>query len=116
MEEKRSKNFDDYDENTFFLIIVISIVLIILFLVYLSFIITYIIKNYHTKQLCVFWFDYCLLIFTGIIFIIIYVINLIYNRKRINNPIDLSNNFFSIAIILSLTTMCVTIIGSLFFD
>ena len=116
MEEKRSKNFDDYDENTFFLIIVISIVLIILFLVYLSFIITYIIKNYHTKQLCVFWFDYCLLIFTGIIFIIIYAINLIYNRKRINNPIDLSNNFFSIAIILSLTTMCVTIIGSLFFD
>ena len=116
MEEKRSKNFDDYDENTFFLIIVISIVLIILFLVYLSFIITYIIKNYHTKQLCVFWFDYCLLIFTGIIFIIIYVINLIYNRKRINNPIDLSNNFCSIAIILSLTTMCVTIIGSLFFD
>ena len=116
MEEKRSKNFDDYDENTFFLIIVISIVLIILFLVYLSFIITYIIKNYHTKQLCVFWFDYCLLIFTGIIFIIIYVINLIYNRKRINNPIDLSNNFFSFSIILSLTTMCVTIIGSLFFD
>ena len=116
MEEKRSKNFDDYDENTFFLIIVISIVLIILFLVYLSFIITYIIKNYHTKQLCVFWFDYCLLIFTGIIFIIIYAINLIYNRKRINNPIDLSNNFFSISIILSLTTMCVTIIGSLFFD
>ena len=85
-------------------------------MIYFSFIITYIIKNYHTKQLYVFWFDYYLLISTGIIFIIIYTINLICNGKRINNPIDLSNNFFSIAIILSLLTICITIIGSLFFD
>ena len=116
MEEKKTNNYDDYDDKTFFLVIIISLLLILLFLVYLSFIITYIVKNYHTKQLCVFWFDYCLLIFTGIIFILIYTINIIINKKRINNPVDLSNNFFSIAIILSLTTMCVSIIGSLFFD
>ena len=117
MEVRESNNYDNYDKEIFFLIIIISIILILLFLVYLSFIIYYIIKNYHTKQLCVFWFDYCLLIFTGIIFIIIYAIYLLSNyNERIRNPIHLSNNFFSISIILSLTTMCVTIIGSLFFD
>ena len=92
-------------------------------------IITYRIKNYSKKQLSVYWIDYCLLILTSIIFIIIYIIYLIhYNyfsskdlnnndyNKRINNPIDLSKNFFSLSIIVSLTTMCLTIIGSLFFD
>ena len=109
-------DLNNYDKNNFIFILIFSGISIILFLIYLSLVIIYIIKNYHTKKLCIYWLDYCCLIFTGIIFIIIYLINIVYNNKRINNPIELSRNFFSIAIILSLTTMCVTIIGSLFFD
>ena len=93
----KENDFDNYDKNTFILILVFSGISIILFLIYLSLVITYIIKNYHTKKLCIYWLDYCCLIFTGIIFIIIYLINILKNSKRVNNPIKISKNYFFIS-------------------
>ena len=113
----------DYDKNNFYVLLFFSFIFIIIYLFYLFLIITYIIKYYHRKKLCVYWIDYCLLNFTGFIFVIIFTSNLIYNLKNINNdeiriknPIDLSNNIFSLFLILSLNLMCVTIIVSLLFD
>ena len=109
-------DLDEYDKKDFYLIMTFSSIFVLLYLIYFSLVICYIIKNYQTKKLCIFWLDYCCLIFTGILFIIVYLINILFHDERINNPKDLSHNFFSLAIILSLTTMCVTIISSLFFD
>ena len=110
-------DYEKYDDINYYLIIFFSLIFILLYIIYLSVVIMYILKYYHTKKLCIFWVDYCCLIFTGILFIFIYIINLILNNKdRIDNPLALSKNFYSNAIILSLTSMCLTIIGSLLLD
>ena len=110
-------DYEKYDDINYYLIIFFSLIFILLYIIYLSVVIMYILKYYHTKKLCIFWVDYCCLIFTGILFIFIYNINLILNNKdRIDNPLALSKNFYSNAIILSLTSMCLTIIGSLLLD
>ena len=113
--EKNGANI--YDTKNYIIIMVSSSIFILIYIIYLSLIISYIIKNYHKKKLSVYWFDYCCLILTSIIFIIIYIIYLVHSEKgRINAPTKLSQDFLSISIIVSLVTMCLTIIGTLFFD
>ena len=108
---------NDYDNKHYIAIMLSSSIFILIYIIYLSLIISYIIKNYHKKKLSVYWFDYCCLILTSIIFIIIYIIYLVHSEKdRINDPTKLSQDFLSISIIVSLVTMCLTIIGTLFFD
>ena len=108
---------ENYDKINFLLIIIFSLLSLLIYIVYLSIIITYIIKYYHTKKLSIFWINYCYLIFTGMIFIISYIINLLFNNfTRIDNINDLSNDFFVNIIMLSLTFMISTIIGSFLFD
>lgn len=113
------------DNNNYCILMIFSSLFILLYIRYLFLVIEYIIKNYHTKKLCVFWIDYCILIVIGILFIIIYIINLIIlnfkdnkndNNIRISIPLELSKDPFSILLIASLTTMCYTIINSLLFD
>ena len=107
---------NEYDFTNIIVIKTFIIISIVLFLIYSTIILTYLIKNFHTKKLCVFWFDYLSLIIIVLIFNIIYFINIICNDSRINNLLDLSKSFFSNAIILSFTTIILAIIGSLFSD
>ena len=115
---ENAEKSDSYNKINFLIIIIVSFISLILYIIYLSLVIIYIAKNYHNKNLSVFWIDFLYLIFAGILFIIFYIIKLIYNNyERINNNSnDLSNIIFSNGILLSLTTMNVTIIGSLLFD
>ena len=110
-------NSYNYDSINFFIIFIVSSISLILYIIYLSLVLVYITKNYHTKELSVFWIDFLYLTFAGIIFIISYIINLIYNNNvRYKQKDLLIDSIFSYAIILSLTTMIVTISGSLLFD
>ena len=111
---------DYYEQKNIIYIMIFSILFIILYFHYICLVVCYLIKNYKRKKLCVFWIDYCALIITAIIFIIIYITNLFNKiseeKERINNPISLSKNFFSNSIIVSLCIMCYTIIDTLLFD
>ena len=108
-------------DDNFIAIMLFSFIFIIIYSVYLAPILFYIFKNCCRKKICVYWIDYTLLILSGIIFIIIYIINLtskyINNNKiRINHIPDLASDTISTLIIVFLTLMCVTIINSLLFD
>ena len=109
---------EGYDTLNFYILVLVSPIFIFIYIFYLCLIITYIIRNYHTKKLCIYWIDYCILDLTGIIFIFFFILNLFHYKddKRSKNLKDLSTNFHSNSLIYSLTFMCVTIIGSLFFD
>ena len=121
---KTEEDYGHYDLICYITIMIFSLIFIILYIIYISLVITYIIKNYHTKKLCVLWIDYCILLLTAILFIILYISNLIYHYTypggikniRIDNPKDLSGNLFTILIISSLVILCISIISSLFFD
>lgn len=105
------------DDNIYPLILIFNLTFIVIFLVYLSLVISYIIKNYHRKKLCIFWIDYCSLISGGVFFTIIYSINLIsHGKDRITNPVELSESFYPPAVVISLSFMCFTLIGTLIFD
>ena len=112
----------DYDEPYYELniitLIIFSILFVIIYLIYLSFVIIYVIKNYHSKKLCIFWVDYFILISIAVLFIIIYIFNnlILELRKEEHFLSELFNNNFTIVLIGSLIIMCVTIINSLLFD
>ena len=105
-------------------ILIITVIFNFLFLLYLSSVISYLIKNYQRKKLCIFWIDYCFLIFGALLFTIIYAIylfiiginNEIEAREKTNSPSDLANYFFPCALVTSLTFMCFTLIATLLFD
>jgi small-conductance mechanosensitive channel len=110
-ENEKEKNEDIIMYTT------IIILFFIIYIIYLSIIIKYITNNYHRKKLCVFWIDYCILTFAAIIFMIIYVINLIANGTgRIDSITCLKKRIFPITIIISLAMLVYTIINSLIFD
>ena len=116
-EEEKQK----IDNDNFIAILLFSSLFIIIYAIYLIPILRYIFKNCLKNKICVYWIDYTILIFSGIMFIIIYIINLALfklerKKERINNIIELSSNIYSTLIIVFLTIMCVTIINSLFFD
>ena len=116
-EEEKQK----IDNDNFIAILLFSSLFIIIYAIYLIPILKYIFKNCLKNKICVYWIDYTILIFSGIMFIIIYIINLALfklerKKERINNIIELSSNIYSTLIIVFLTIMCVTIINSLFFD
>ena len=121
MNDIKDDEFEHYDIKNFYYLVIFSVIFIVLYIFYLSLIIIYIIRNFHTKKICIYWIDYCILTFSGIIFIIFFLFNLI-NKKgsneinRENDLKKLSTSFFSNSIIYSLTFMCTRIIGSLFFD
>ena len=99
-------------------LIIFSILFVIIYLIYFSLVIFYVIKNYHSRKLCIFWIDYFILISIAVLFIIIYIFN-----NLINEPIkeeyylsNLFDNNSTVALIGSLIIMCVTIINSFLFD
>ena len=98
-------------------LMIFSIVFVIIYLIYLSFVIIYVIKNYHSKKLCIFWVDYFILISIAVLFIIIYIFYNLTNELVTKDCLSkLFNSNVSIALIGSLIIMCVTIINSLLFD
>ena len=109
---------EPYYKNNILTIMIFSIVFVIIYFIYLSFVIIYVIKNYHSKKLCIFWVDYFTLIFTAVLFIIIYIFsNLITDSMKGKCYLsDLFDNNFTVALIGSLIIMCVTIINSFLFD
>ena len=99
-------------------LMIFSILFVIIYLIYFSLVIFYVIKNYHSRKLCIFWIDYFILISIAVLFIIIYIFN-----NLINEPIkeeyylsNLFDNNSTVALIGSLIIMCVTIINSFLFD
>ena len=119
-ENEKEKDKIDHDNN-YLVILLFSSIFIIIYAIYLIPILKYIFQNCLRNKICVYWIDYSVLIFSGIMFIIIYIINLaLFNiqkeGERINNINELSSNIYSLLIIVFLTIMCVTIINSLFFD
>ena len=102
----------------YYSILLFTTICTILFLLYLSMVIFYITKNCHKKKLCIFWIDYCTLIFGGILFTIIYLFQFFVNGKdnRINELKKLSTDFFPPALVISLSFMCFTLISTLLFD
>ena len=106
------------NKNDYYAILVFTTICTVLFLVYLSLVIFYIIKNYHKKKLCIFWIDYCSLIFGGILFTIIYLLQFFFHgiKNRIDDLTELSKEFFAPALIISLSFMCFTLTSTLLFD
>lgn len=102
----------------YYSILIFTSICSILFLLYLSMVIYYITKNCHKKKLCIFWIDYCTLIFGGILFTIIYLFQFFVNGKdnRIKELKKLTTEFFPPALIISLSFMCFTLISTLLFD
>ena len=99
-------------------LMIVSILFVIIYLIYFSLVIFYVIKNYHSRKLCIFWIDYFILISIAVLFIIIYIFN-----NLINEPIkeeyylsNLFDNNSTVALIGLLIIMCVTIINSFLFD
>ena len=99
-------------------LMIFSILFVIIYLIYFSLVIFYVIKNYHSRKLCIFWIDYFILISIAVLFIIIYIFN-----NLINEPMkgeyylsNLFDNNSTVALIGSLIIMCVTIINSFLFD
>ena len=109
---------DSKDDYHHYLLLICTLISIILFLVYLSGVLYYIIKNYKKKKLCVFWIDYISLIFGAIYFTFVYLIYLFgYSEEKRNpNPKKLPDDFYPPAVVMSLSLMCFTLIGTLFFD
>ena len=100
------------------LIIVFTIVFIIIFIFYLVSVIIYIITNYKEKKLCVFWIDYCVLMFGSILFTSFYLINIWFapiNIEKLSLS-ELNKKFFPPAIVISLSFVCFTLIATLLFD
>ena len=107
----------DFKETNCVFILLFSSLFIIIYLLYLIPTLTYIFKNCLKNKICVYWIDYTLLIFSGIIFIIIYIVNITsVNQKKINNLKVLSSDEMTISILVFLILMCVTVINGLFFD
>ena len=99
-------------------LMIFSILFVIIYLIYFSLVIFYVIKNYHSRKLCIFWIDYFILISIAVLFIIIYIFNNLIN-ETIKEEYYLSNLFdnnSTVALIGSLIIMCVTIINSFLFD
>ena len=115
-ENEKEKDKIDHDNN-YLVILLFSSIFIIIYAIYLIPILKYIFQNCLRNKICVYWIDYSVLIFSGIMFIIIYIINLALfdiqkEGERINNINELSSNIYSLLIIVFLTIMCVTIINS----
>ena len=114
MNENEVNNGDKYKP----LIIVFTIVFIIIFIFYLFLVIIYIITNYKEKKLCVFWIDYCVLMFGSILFTSFYLINIWFSPINIEklSLSELNKKFFPPAIVISLSFVCFTLIATLLFD
>ena len=97
-------------------LLVCSFFFMLIYFIYLIPILIYIIKN-RKKKLCVYWIDYSFLVFSGIIFIITFIVKLILEPDRANIKFEeLSKNIYCILVTLFLILMCLCLINALFFD
>ena len=112
----KENKFGIEEENQYGTLIAFSFLFFVVCFIYLSVIIKYLIQYYHKKKLCVFWIDYCILIFTSMVFIAIYIVDLFLHKKREEIFRNENERIFPIVILLSLAAMCYTIIYSLLFD
>ena len=104
-----------------YIIELISILIsVILFVSYLSLVLFYIFKNYHRKKLCIFWIDYCILIFGCILFYFMYLIYLFTYKNNTDirkaEPYKLPKKVFPPSIVIFLSFICFTLIATLIFD
>ena len=119
----------EVDDKTFeFIIAAVTIIFIILYLIYLILVIIYLVSNFKSKKLSVYWINYCFLIISGILFIIAYIISLFkYTRedeedekdgevKKYTTLQDFSDEILPVIIISLLNIMCLTIIHSVLLD
>ena len=113
---------DSNPEDKYIPLLLFTLIFVVLFIIYLSLIIMYIIKNYQDKKICKFWFDYCILIFGGIFYTLVYLIYLIFSYKKGDDRTNqwflpkLKNFFYPPAVVISLSFMCFTLIATLLFD
>jgi len=115
MDENENNNRNKYK----LLILIFTIIFIAIFLFYLCLVIIYIIRNIHTKKLCIFWIDYCLLMVSSILFTSFYLINIIPINPKNAIEIRLSElkkDFGAPSIVLSLSFVCFNLIAALLFD
>ena len=109
---------ENEDKDKWLLILIFTIIFIVIFLFYLCLVIAYIIRNYHTKRLCVFWFDYCILMVSSILFTSFYLLNIsFYQINADESPIsELTKKFGAPSTVISLSFVCFNLIASLLFD
>jgi hypothetical protein len=113
-------NTDDsinYDNKIYISILLLSISSFIIFLIYFISIISYIRQNYRTKKITLLWINYSIINFTVILFLFLYILKLISEKKeRDINPDELSSNFFSVIINICIIFLIYSIINGLIFD
>ena len=113
-------NIDDninYDKKIYITILLFSIPSFIIFLMYFISIIIYIKQNFSTKKITLLWINYSIIIFLVILFLFLYILKLILNKKeRAINPDELSSNFFSVSINLCIILLIYSILNNLILD
>ena len=113
-------NIDDninYDKKIYITILLFSIPSFIIFLLYFISIIIYIKQNFSTKKITLLWINYSIIIFLVILFLFLYILKLILNKKeRAINPDELSSNFFSVSINLCIILLIYSILNNLILD
>ena len=107
----------NYDNKIYISILLLSISSFIIFLIYFISIISYIRQNYRTKKITLLWINYSIINFTVILFLFLYILKLISEKKeRDINPDELSSNFFSVIIYICIIFLIYSIINGLIFD
>ena len=116
MEDDNNQEID-YTEPNCLVILLFSSIFIIIYLIYFIPTFLYIVNNCRKNKICVYWIDYSLLIVSGIVFIMVYIINITTtNKNKIIDLKKLSSDEMTLSILVFLILMCITVINDLFFD
>ena len=116
MEDDNNQEID-YTEPNCLVILLFSSIFIIIYLIYFIPTFLYIVNNCRKNKICVYWIDYSLLIVSGIVFIMVYIINITTtNKNKIIDLKKLSSDEMTLSIFVFLILMCITVINDLFFD
>ena len=116
MEDDNNQEID-YTEPNCLVILLFSSIFIIIYLIYFIPTFLYIVNNCRKNKICVYWIDYSLLIVSGIVFIMVYIINITtINKNKIIDLKKLSSDEMTLSIFVFLILMCITVINDLFFD
>ena len=116
MEDDNNQEID-YTEPNCLVILLFSSIFIIIYLIYFIPTFLYIVNNCRINKICVYWIDYSLLIVSGIVFIMVYIINITTtNKNKIIDLKKLSSDEMTLSILVFLILMCITVINDLFFD
>ena len=116
MEDDNNQEID-YTEPNCLVILLFSSIFIIIYLIYFIPTFLYIVNNCRKNKICVYWIDYSLLIVSGIVFIMVYIINITTtNKNKIIDLKKLSSDEMTLSILVFLILICITVINDLFFD